>query len=519
MILEARLRSLAFAALALAVPAASTGCITELPEIPEDLEAGGAPAPGAAGAPDADGAPETAWSAGAMIATGFAGEDGASMDLVGHSLAGINAPVTLYEHVNYTGRTQTLTSGIYDVGGLSIGNDDLSSLKVPSGMTVKLYEHSRYRGSSQKVTADRSSLVSTGFNDKTSSVAVYGSISEPSGSPHALGSFTDVENLKYRVASDPTLIRNLAYFAHYLGFAWCGGTQSPYIGHNFDVFRNSDGSYSMNAHYNSNDPYADGDSAHKRLKIRLKNFRVTIDPSTFAYEDPVQTELTPIVLDEGYATNPSGTDSMISVALSSSHTETYSHETSVSLTLGVTVGITASASVPFGGGVEASTEFSFSTSQGWTSSTTTSEVVGTEWTYTAQVPAQSRKRITLLATRSKSDVSYTANAHVSFDIELEGFLRSSGNARSDHPTHRPTVTATFGSSNMPGFDAILDQYDHSHIPGYSGWDWDWIKAIGYPNMGYLMGYFRRGITVPLSGEFSGVMGTTVFFQESVEQPL
>ncbi len=34
-----------------------------------------------------------------------------------------------------------------------------------------------------------------------------------------------------------------------------------------------------------------------------------------------------------------------------------------------------------------------------------------------------------------------------------------------------------------------------------------------------MSYFRRGITVPLSGEFSGVLGTTVFFTEGAEQPL
>ncbi len=197
--------------------------------------------------------------------------------------------------------------------------------------------------------------------------------------------------------------------------------------------------------------------------VRIKPEHL-IDPSTFTYGAPVLTELTPIVLDQAFVTNASQTPSMVSVALSSSHTETYSHETSVSLTQGITVGITASAGVPFFGEAQASTEFSFSASQGWSNSSTTEDVVGTELTYTAQVPPQSKKPITLLGTRSKSDGPYTARAHVSFDIELNGFLRPEGNARKDHPQDRPYITLKFGSNGVSGFDHILDWYDHADIP-------------------------------------------------------
>lgn len=334
-----------------------------------------------------------------------------------------------------------------------------------------------------------------------------------------MGATTDVENLKYKVASDTIVIKRLAYFADALGFSWCGGTQSPYLGENFDVYRNADGSYSMQAHYNKNDPYSAGYWANKRLKITLSNFRIGIDPATFKYGRPTITSLTPIALDTGFATNPNQTQSTITVALNSAHTDTFAHETNVSFTQGVKVTIKNKAKVPFFGESEVSTELSVSATEGWKNTTTTADVVGTTWTYSAPVPARSKKLITLVGARSKSDISYIAVAYVSFDVSFYGFLRWSGNARKDHPTNRPFMTATFGSSNLSGLEAILDQYDHSNIPGYSNWDWDFVKAVGNSHIGSTMGFFRRSITVPLSGKFSGVVGTNVTFTEGAAQPL
>jgi hypothetical protein len=111
--------------------------------------------------------------------------------------------VTLYQGFDYTKASQTLSPGVYDLDDFTIDNDTLSSLRVSPGMIVKLYEHVHYRGSTRTARADVANLGS--FDNLTSSVAVYGPISEPAGSPYALGEFTDVESLKYMVASNWTL--------------------------------------------------------------------------------------------------------------------------------------------------------------------------------------------------------------------------------------------------------------------------------------------------------------------------
>jgi hypothetical protein len=512
-IMTTNIRSLAFAAVYLTAPVFSTACVMEDPDELDDLG-------------DESVAEEVTNDPEAVADPGFAGEPGAMFLKEGEADVGsdsLTTPVTLYKDINYTGASQTLQPGVYhsdkEFKQLSFGGDALSSLKIPSGMTAKLYEHTFYRGAALTLKGNTPDLRTRGFNDRTDSIAVYGPISEGTGSPYSLGGTTDVENLKYKVASNPTVIKRLAYFANMLGFGLCGGTQSQYLGENFDVSRNADGSYSMQAHYNKNDPYAGGYWADKRLKITLSNFRITIDPATFKYGKPAISSLTPIALDTGLATNPNSTESTITVALNSSHTDSYAHETNVSFTQGIKVGIKNKAKVPLFGESEVTTEFSFSATEGWKNTSTTTNVVGTTWTYSAKVPARSKKLITLVGSRSKSDISYSAVARITFDVSFYGFLRWSGNARSDHPTNRPFVTAKFGTDSTSGLDVILDQYDHAYIANYSGWDWDWIKAIGNSYIGSTMGFFRRGITVPLTGKFKGVVGTNVSFMEGKAQPL
>lgn len=466
----------------------------------------------------------------------FKGECGPSEYAVGVSVSpetgapnsllccGINpvrpiAPVGLYNDLNYTGTSQTLAPGIYSLSAITIGNDKLTSISVPPGMVAKLYENDLYTGSSLVVTSSNADLRNVGFNDKTSSVAVYGAILESGGAPYSIGPVVDLENLKYKVANDPTVIKNLARWANMLGFAWCGGTQTPYVGNNFDVSRNSDGSYAINAHYNSSDPYASGYWADQRLKMTISNFRLSIDPATFAYGSPTMTSLDPIAIDSGTAINPNDTEASIAVALNSNHTDSYAHETNVSFTEGVKLTIKSKAEVPFFGSSEVDTEFSFSATEGWKNTSTTTDVVGTTWTYTSKVPAHSKKLIQLMGLRTKSNVSYTAVATITFDVSFYGFLANGGNARSDHPTNRPFMTATFNSGDLSGIEAMLDLYDHSYVENLGNWDWHWIKANANSYLGSLVGFFRRGITVPLDGHFTGVVGTNATVSEGPVQPL
>ena len=78
--------------------------------------------------------------------------------------------VVVYEHNNYAGRSQVLDVGRYDVGQLSIGNDQISSGKVPPGWKVTLYQEAGFRGNTKVLTADTPALPD--FNDRTSSIVV-----------------------------------------------------------------------------------------------------------------------------------------------------------------------------------------------------------------------------------------------------------------------------------------------------------------------------------------------------------
>jgi hypothetical protein len=66
---------------------------------------------------------------------------------------------------------QTFWPGAYDVHELGIGHDLLSSVKVPSGWTVKLYKHAGFTGDVNTLTAD-TSYVGDDWNDTTSSIIV-----------------------------------------------------------------------------------------------------------------------------------------------------------------------------------------------------------------------------------------------------------------------------------------------------------------------------------------------------------
>jgi hypothetical protein len=82
--------------------------------------------------------------------------------------------VLIYENKLFTGKVQALYPGSYDLADLTIGNDALSSVRVPSGWSVRLYQHSNYGGSSVYRTADVEDLRDLSFNDATSSVVVTG---------------------------------------------------------------------------------------------------------------------------------------------------------------------------------------------------------------------------------------------------------------------------------------------------------------------------------------------------------
>jgi uncharacterized glyoxalase superfamily protein PhnB len=81
-----------------------------------------------------------------------------------------DAKVVIYEHANYEGRSQELVVG-YNAGPLEIGNDVLSSIRVPKGLRVTLYEHGPTVGRTLVLTED-TPWVGDDFNDITSNILV-----------------------------------------------------------------------------------------------------------------------------------------------------------------------------------------------------------------------------------------------------------------------------------------------------------------------------------------------------------
>lgn len=78
----------------------------------------------------------------------------------------------LFEHGNYQGVSLEVGVGAYNIEDLrSVGNDRVSSLRVPAGVRVTLWEHANWSGRSKSFTGD-SSFVGDDFNDITSSVTV-----------------------------------------------------------------------------------------------------------------------------------------------------------------------------------------------------------------------------------------------------------------------------------------------------------------------------------------------------------
>jgi uncharacterized protein YkwD len=80
--------------------------------------------------------------------------------------------IVIYEHSHYEGISQTLGVGKHDIDKLeAIGNDQLSSVKVPKGMRVILYEHANFQGEQMELLED-TWFVGEDFNDLTSSIVV-----------------------------------------------------------------------------------------------------------------------------------------------------------------------------------------------------------------------------------------------------------------------------------------------------------------------------------------------------------
>jgi hypothetical protein len=81
--------------------------------------------------------------------------------------------VTLYRDINFSGSSETFTRDVADLRSSRIGNDQASSVRVPSGCRARLFQDIDFRGGSTEVTNDfRDLRASSVGNDTVSSIQV-----------------------------------------------------------------------------------------------------------------------------------------------------------------------------------------------------------------------------------------------------------------------------------------------------------------------------------------------------------
>ncbi|MFK8015709.1 MAG: DM9 repeat-containing protein [Gammaproteobacteria bacterium] len=83
-----------------------------------------------------------------------------------------SSPVTLYQHANYQGASMIAGPGRYDIEKITVGNDQISSVRIEPGWRVILYQHARFGGSRFEVSSNVPFLST--FNDQVSSFEVIG---------------------------------------------------------------------------------------------------------------------------------------------------------------------------------------------------------------------------------------------------------------------------------------------------------------------------------------------------------
>jgi len=113
-----------------------------------------------------------AYDQAAMQSAGFKNDDLSSL-----SVEVDNDCVTLYQHGGFDGNSWGYTMGCHDIDVLrsTVGNDEVSSLKVKDGYQVRLFQHGGFGGIEVVLGPgehDIDSLRDQGFNDELSSLIV-----------------------------------------------------------------------------------------------------------------------------------------------------------------------------------------------------------------------------------------------------------------------------------------------------------------------------------------------------------
>ena len=208
----------------------------------------------------------------------------------------------------------------------------------------------------------------------------------PSYSNKAYADGGNEEVLKYNVVNDPDFYKPLAYLGHYLGFGWAGGTNSRYIGEDMEVSYDSNDSYTINARYNSNDPYADGYWSDNRLKIKVKDIKLVTDPSTLELGESEVYDREALVASSATVYNCGNTEDTVPVQLDFDETKSWTKTDDFKFGQAISVTNKYEVGVPGIGGASSEIKAEFNASQGWSEANGETTKIGRTAQYRSQVP-------------------------------------------------------------------------------------------------------------------------------------
>ncbi|WP_372384304.1 aerolysin family beta-barrel pore-forming toxin [Vibrio sp. BS-M-Sm-2] len=299
------------------------------------------------------------------------------------------------------------------------------------------------------------------------------------------------------VSDNTNFIRPLSYLAHNLGYAWVGGDNGRYVGQDMAIKPLNNG-WEIKG---NSDRSCTGDRCDEKTKITIDNFSYTLDSNAFSHGNVSEPEQTLINTVSAYAINDSDEPKQIIVDLHFEQSTQWRKTNSFDLSDSVM--LKENFTWPLVGKTDVTVVLE--QDQRFSDTNNGSRSEPTELQAIITVPANSVLPFRVEFYRSSISYPYRIKTNIGYDVNFTGFLRFSGNALSNHPTNRPTVSHTFTmGTNSEKQANIRYQWDHRYIPGeMKWWDWSWaINTNGLSNMQYAAGASLRPFYTHVSGQFS-----------------
>ncbi|AUH50988.1 hypothetical protein CXB49_09280 [Chromobacterium sp. ATCC 53434] len=294
----------------------------------------------------------------------------------------------------------------------------------------------------------------------------------------------DNESTIQKIVTHDSFLKPWANLANIMGYAWSSGNtnQNTEVGNEFEYRRintklddlstpDTKYRYMLIGKYDPNGP--EGYWADKRLRMAFSNIQWKTAPGEIQLKTPELYNKRPIKTVNVLLENHGDTEDAGVANLKYESMTSWSKADKIAVTGKVTLTNTWNASLPLLAGTNASVAVEIESGADWTTTNGTTTTISQSAEYQAQLPAKTKRLITLTLYEEKANIPYTSTMYMSYEAELYNFLRYSGNALNTHPTDRPFHLTQFGGRD--GLNATQDLLSQYRTPASSEWDWLWMK--------------------------------------------